>query len=193
MSLDPTTTGIGDHDGGGGLEPDDRLQANDLTEDPRLDSEALCLCGVLWSTPTAATLVVELLQADNFTRPTYGELFTLIAGELRRGRPHDPASIAAVITTRGSGAWQGGLLTRALAAVTTAGAVPESAGHHAVNVLTAGYRRSFHTAATALAQAAEQLPTGELFEHLVDIGRTQRTATQRLAHATLVLDGSRTP
>jgi hypothetical protein len=52
-----------------GREPDERLDAGDLTEDPRLDSEALCLCGVLWSTATTAGPVVEVLAAGDFTRP----------------------------------------------------------------------------------------------------------------------------
>ena len=37
-----------------------------------------------------------------------------------------------------------------------------------------------HTAAAGLTQAAEQLRTDELFDHLVNIGRVQRTATERL-------------
>jgi replicative DNA helicase len=191
VSTDPTS---GDHhDDDGGLEPDERLDAGDLTEDPRLDSEALCLCGVLWSTPTAAARVVGVLQATDFTRPAHSALFTLIADQLQRGRPHDPASIAAVITGQGAGAHQGGLLTRALADATAAGATPEATGHHAVNVLADAYRRSFHTAALALTQAAEQLPTDALFDHLVTVGRAQRTATERLQHAATVLDSSRTP
>ena len=44
-----------------------------------------------------------------------------------------------------------------------------------------------------MAQAAEQLPTGKLFEHLVDIERAQLTATERLATHTLALDTSGTP
>lgn len=190
MSTDPTT---GADDGDSGLEPDERLFAEDLTEDPRLDSEALCLCGLLWSTSAAAGRVVDLLSAGDFTRPTHGELFTLVADQLRQGRPHDPASIAAVITQQGTGAHRGGLLTTALADATAAGAIPESAGHHAVNILTAGYRRSFHTAAVSMSQAAEQLLTDELFDHLVDISRAQRTATERLRQATAALDASRTP
>ncbi|UZJ26895.1 DNA helicase (plasmid) [Rhodococcus antarcticus] len=193
MSTDPSTTGGPDEGEHAGLEVDERLDAGDLIEDPRLDSEALCLCGVLWSTAAAAGPVVELLAAGDFTRPAHGALFTLIAEQLRRGRPQDPASIAAVITGQGTGAHQGSLLTRALADATAAGATPESAGHHAVNVLSAAYRRSFHTAAAALAQAAGQLPTDALFDHLVAIGRTQRTATERLQHAATALDSSRTP
>ena len=176
-----------------GLEPDDRLHAHDLTDDPRLDSEALLLCGLLWSTSGEARRVVDLLEAGDFARPAHATLFELVAEQVREGRPHDPASIAAALTHQGAAARDhGGLVARALAGATTAGAAPESTGHHAVTVVTTAYRRSFHTAATRLAQAAEQLPTDELFAHLVDVGRAQRTATQRLAHLRSTLDTSRT-
>ena len=177
--------------GEAGLELDERLHAEDLTEDPRLDSEALLLCGLLWSTATAVRRVVDLLQATDFARPAHATLFELVGVEIGASRPHDPASIAAVLTHQGARD-HGGLVARALSGATTAGAAPESTGHHAVTVVTTAYRRSFHTAATALTQAAEQLPTDELFDHLLDVGRTQRAATQRLPHLRATLDTSRT-
>jgi replicative DNA helicase len=180
---------------GHGEEPaaeyDDRLDADDLTEDPRLDSEALCLCAVLWSTPATARTVLEHLVVEDFTRPAHRDLLELINDQLRHGRPHDPASIAAVLTRQGSG-HHGPLVARALADATAAGAAPESAGHHAVHVVSAAYRRSFHTAAAGLAQAAAQLPEHELFLHLVQVGRAQRAATERLQHVTTALDTSHT-
>lgn len=174
-----------------GLEVDERLHAADLTEDPRLDSEALCLCAVLWSTPVSARTVVELLVAADFDRPAHRDLLELVREQLQQGRPHDPASIAAVLTRRGTG-HHGSLVARALADATAAGAAPESAGHHAVHVVAAAYRRSFHAAAAGLAQAAEQLGEHELFPHLVHLGRAQRAATERLQHVTTALDTSHT-
>ncbi len=47
-------------------------------------------------------------------------------------------------------------------------------------VLAQAYRRSFVDAAQSLAQAAQHLPEDQLFEHLLTIGRQQRTATERL-------------
>lgn len=172
------------------LELDERLHFGDLASEVHLDSEALCLCGVLWSTPAAARRVVDLLQGEDFTRNAYADLLALIRHELERGRPQDPASVAAALAARGGAAHQQGRLRRALAEVTTAGAIPELAGHHAVNVLTAAYRRSYRAAATALTQAAEELATDDLFTHLLTIGRTQRTATTRLQHARQQLDTS---
>jgi len=54
-------------------------------------------------------------------------------------------------------------------------------------VVCAAYRRGFHAAATSLTEAAEQLPQDQLFEHLLSIGRAQRTATQRLADISSML------
>jgi len=70
---------------------------------------------------------------------------------------------------------------------TMAGCPPEAAGHYAIAVASAAYRRGFHTAAAALAQAAEQLPQDQLFDHLVSIGREQRTATEHLHRIQTVL------
>jgi len=47
-------------------------------------------------------------------------------------------------------------------------------------VVTAACRRGFHAAATALTQGAQQLPTDDLFDHLLTTGRERRTATTRL-------------
>jgi len=67
-----------------------------------------------------------------------------------------------------------------LSEATIAGAVPETVGHYATAVLSAAYRRGYTHAATALAQAATELPEADLFDHLLTIGRERRTATQRL-------------
>lgn len=71
-------------------------------------------------------------------------------------------------------------LARTLTQATMAGSPPEAAGHYAIAVVSAAYRRGFHTAAAALAQAAERLPQDQLFEHLVSISRERRTATAHL-------------
>ena len=45
---------------------------------------------------------------------------------------------------------------------------------------TQAYRRGFRAAAQSLAQAADELPEDQLFEHLLSIGRERRTAYERL-------------
>lgn len=165
------------------------LEVGDLVEDPRTDVEALCLCALLWAPAPAAAAVTKLLSAADFHDPTHGDLFTVLAVQIHAGRPHDPASIAAALTDTGQAAGHHGTqLTRGLALATTAGAAPEAAGHYALAVATAAYRRGFHAAATSLTQAAQQLPTDDLFDHLLTVGRARRTATTRLQHLRDVLD-----
>jgi len=171
----------GPSDHGGGPEP--VLEVSDFLDDPRTDVEALCLCALLWAPTAAAATVTEMLEPADFHDPTHGDLFTLLATQVRAGRPHDPASLAAALTDTGQAAGHHGtLLTRALARASAAGAVPEAGGHYALAVATAAYRRGFHTAATALTQGAQQLPTDDLFDHLLTIGRERRTDTIRLQH-----------
>ena len=159
----------------------DVIEAADLLDDPRTDAEALCLCSLLWSPSDAARGVTTALAAGDFYRPLYAELFTVIAEQVATGIPHDPASIAAALTQAGKLAgYRGEQLARALTQASMAGSHPESAGHYALAVVSAAYRRGFHGAAAAMSQAAEQLPQDQLFEHLVSVGREQRTATERL-------------
>jgi len=166
----------------------DLIEVGDLLDDPRTDVEALCLCALLWSATDVAGRVSDLLCSTDFERGVYGELFEVITAQVRSGAPHDPASIAATLTQSGrTGGHRGAQLTRALSEATIAGAVPETVGHYAVAVLSAGYRRSFHVAARSMAAAAEQLPQDLLFEHLLSIGKAQRAATERLHHASTSL------
>jgi len=131
--------------------------------------------------PVARTITATLTPSD-FERPVYRELFELIAAQIEAGTPHDPASVAAALTQTGRAAGHRGTrLSHALSDATMAGGAPEAVGHYAITVVCAAYRRGFHAAATSLTEAAERLPQDQLFEHLVSIGRAQRTATQRLA------------
>jgi len=174
------------------VDGEDLIEVGDLLDDPRTDVEALCLCALLWSPADTASDVSDLLRGTDFERGVYGELFEVITAQVRSGAPHDPASIAAALTQSGrTGGHRGAQLTRALSSVTIAGSVPETVGHYAVAVLSAGYRRGFHLAAMALAEAAEQLPQDQLFEHLLSIGRAQRAATERLCHGTTLLSPTR--
>ena len=166
------------------------IEVGDLLDDPRTDAEALCLCALLWTTTTVAVHVVDALVHTDFDRAMYGELLDVIATQVRAGKPHDPASVAAALTQSGRTAGhQGQQLARALTEVTMAGGSPEAAGHYAITVLSAAYRRGFHTAAASMTAAAAHLPHDQLFEHLLSIGRAQRTATQRLHTITRTLSG----
>jgi len=164
------------------------IEVGDLLDDPRTDVEALCLCALLWSPADTASDVSDLVRSTDFDRGVYAELFEVITAQFQTGAPHDPASIASTLTQSGrTGGHRGAQLTRALSSVTVAGAVPETVGHYATAVLSAGYRRSFHRAARSMAAAAEQLPQDLLFDHLLRIGKAQRDATERLNHASTTL------
>jgi len=68
---------------------------------PRTDSEALCLCALLWAALEPARQVVAVLSAEDFNRPIYDDLFETIAAHVRASTPHDPAIIAAHLTQLG--------------------------------------------------------------------------------------------
>ncbi len=149
--------------------------------DPRTDPESLTLCALMWSTDIAAAVRVTgaLVPAD-FAEPAYAELFTVIADLVIRGQRHDPASVAAVLHRAGGGQ-RDAPLRRALADVVTADSAGSSAAvHYAGIVLSQSYRRSFHIVGRRIMQAAEQGPEDELFDYMVELGRQQRAAWQRL-------------
>ena len=149
--------------------------------DPRTDPESLTLCALMWSVDTAAAIrVTDALVPADFSEPPYAELFTVIAELVTTGGPHDPASVAAVLHRAGGGQ-KDAPLRRALADVVTADAPAVSAVHYADIVLSQSYRRSFHITGQRLVQAAEQGPEDELFDYMVQLGRRQRAAWQRLS------------
>lgn len=171
------------------LAPDDApdretTAADELDEqgelDPRTDPESLTLCALMWSAESAdTTRVATALTPGDFASPAHAELFTVIAALIAEDRPHDPASVAAVIHRAGGGQ-KDAPLRRVLADVVTADAPAVSAVHYVDIVLSQSYRRSFHIAGQRITQAAEQGPEEELFDYMVQLGRRQRAAWNRL-------------
>ena len=162
----------------------DTTVADELDEqgelDPRTDPESLTLCALMWSAESAdTTRVATALTPGDFASPAHAELFTIIAALITENRPHDPASVAAVIHRAGGGQ-KDAPLRRVLADVVTADAPAVSAVHYADIVLSQSYRRSFHIAGQRITQAAEQGPEEELFDYMVQLGRQQRAAWNRL-------------
>ncbi|SFA45049.1 DnaB-like helicase N terminal domain-containing protein [Rhodococcoides kroppenstedtii] len=155
--------------------------AQELDElDPRTDPESLTLCALMWSAESAdTTRVAAALTPGDFASPAHAELFTIIAALITENRPHDPASVAAVIHRAGGGQ-KDAPLRRVLADVVTADAPAVAAVHYADIVLSQSYRRSFHIAGQRITQAAEQGPEDELFDYMVQLGRQQRAAWNRL-------------
>lgn len=161
----------------------DQIQVGDIDTNTHTDVEALCLCALLWAPGEAAARAVAALETADFERPIHRELFAVISRLVRAGKPHGTTMVAAELERTGNLAGHHGAeRSRYLANITTRGADHVALDHYVRTVVSQAYRRSFRAAAQSLAQAAEQLPEDQLFEHMVAVGRQQRAATHRLNH-----------
>ncbi|MDJ0396185.1 DnaB-like helicase N-terminal domain-containing protein [Rhodococcus sp. G-MC3] len=153
----------------------------DLTDNPETAPEALAVCALMWSNDTVENRrIAAALQANDFLEPAYRQLYGVAQDLILASAPHDPASVLSVLVRSGSSGHKGALLRRALTNVTTANACGASASDYAGMVLSEAYRRSFHDAGLAITQMAEEAPEEQLFERLVEIGRAQRDAMNRI-------------
>ena len=146
-----------------------------------LDVEAQLLCSLLWAPAESAKRAVTALTSADFYRPVNAALFTAIEELVTSGKPHNSAHVFTTLQQEGrTSGHLGKQLTKALTDITT-GVPSADLEHNIAAVLTQAYRRGFREAARSLAQAAEELPEDQLFEHLLSIGRERRAASQRLA------------
>lgn len=153
----------------------------DLADTIATDVEALFLCALLWAPNPLARTVVGVLTPADFHSVVYGDLFAVVADLVAAGTPHAAPMVLAELQRRGElHGHRGDQLTAALTAVTLPGASAEAVTSYADAVLAQAYRRSYRAAAVALAQAAEELPEADLFEHLVQIGTAQRARWRTL-------------
>ncbi|WP_269071506.1 DnaB-like helicase N-terminal domain-containing protein [Rhodococcus qingshengii] len=147
-----------------------------------LDVEAQLLCSLLWVPAESAKRAVAALSGADFYRPVNAALFTAIEELVTAGKPHNSAHVFTTLQQEGrTSGHLGKQLTKALTDITTIGVPSAELEHNIAAVLTQAYRRGFREAARSLAQAAEELPEDQLFEHLLSIGRERRAASQRLA------------
>ncbi|OZF06011.1 hypothetical protein CH300_12370 [Rhodococcus sp. 15-1154-1] len=161
--------------------------ADELAYDPATDPEALLLCALMWSDhtgglPSEDRRIAEILTDRDFEITAYGRLFTVIADLITAGEHYDPASVTITLVRAGADGEKDANVRRRLNEVITARADGYKATHYADMVLSQSYRRSFHTAAVAIMQAAEEAPEEYLFEHMLEHGRRQRAAFNRLNH-----------
>ena len=152
---------------------------------PATDPEALLLSALMWSNhpdgPTTETRrIVATVTATDFDSAAYARLYEVIAALVAAGEQHDPASVTHALARAGSGGPTGDSLRHRLTGVATAGGHAAAAVHYADMVLSQAYRRSYRTVGDAIAQAAEELPEEQLFDHMVERGRTQRALWNRL-------------
>jgi replicative DNA helicase len=155
---------------------------------PDTDPEALLLSALMWSNhpagPTPETQrVVAIVTAADFDAAAYARLYEVIAALVVAGEQHDPASVTHALARAGSSGHAGDAgdaLRHRLTGVATAGGHAAAAAHYADMVLSQAYRRSYRTVGDAIAQAADQLPEEQLFDHMVEHGRNQRALWNRL-------------
>ncbi|MDJ0363337.1 DnaB-like helicase N-terminal domain-containing protein [Rhodococcus sp. H29-C3] len=155
------------------------------TYDLHTDPEALLLCALMWSYHPAGDTsetarITATLTGDDFDDYTHSRLFTVIADLVAAEQPFGPASVTNEVIRSGGAGGKDGPLRRRLLNIATLGAFALTATHNADIVLSQSYRRSFHTAGTAITEAAENLPEEDLFAHMLEHGRRQRRAFERL-------------
>ncbi|MCZ4277428.1 DnaB-like helicase N-terminal domain-containing protein [Rhodococcoides yunnanense] len=154
-------------------------------DNPATDAEALLLCALMWSykgqrtSPEIARITTTLTTRD-FLTSSYGTIFGHLADLVRDGAPHDVAGVTNALIQGGAGTDGSGNLRMRLMNAATAGADELSATHYADMVLSQAYRRSFRLVGAAITEAAERLPEEDLFAHMVEHGRRQRAAYERL-------------
>jgi replicative DNA helicase len=161
--------------------PPDDTGSEDLTANPETAPEALTICALMWSRLDSENhRIASVLIPADFSEPLYRQLYSIVQELILASAPHDPASVLDVLVRSGSAGHKGALLRRALTDVTTANACGASAADYAGMVMSESYRRGFHNAGAAITQMAEEAPEDQLFGRLVEIGRAQRAATDRL-------------
>ncbi|MFZ2176968.1 MAG: DnaB-like helicase N-terminal domain-containing protein [Rhodococcus sp. (in: high G+C Gram-positive bacteria)] len=141
----------------------DPLQPEDFADDLHNDVEALFLCALLWAPPVSAKRAVDILEATDFVRPIHREFFSLITRLVEGGAPHNATMVGAALERSGDLAGHlGSERSRHLANLATLGAEHTAIHYYAHAVFSQAYRRSFAAAATALTQAAQELPQDQL-------------------------------
>ena len=158
----------------------DPIQPEDYADDLHNDVEALFLCALLWAPRAAAQHAIGILEPTDFARPIHREFFSLITRLIAGGAPHNAVMVGSELEQSGDLAGHlGSERSRHLANLATLGAEHTAVDHYARAVFSQAYRRSFASAATALTQAAQELPADQLYEHMCEIGRRQRALTER--------------
>lgn len=146
------------------------------------DPEVMLLCALLWnrSNDDIAT-VLEVLTCEDFRDRTNRSVWTLISQAHTAGRPHDPGSVLSDAMRQGDGLEvPQSALRKGLEAITTVGADPVFIRSYAEQVITVSYRRQFISMTERLSLYAERGSESDLFSQMVEEGKAQRTAKNRL-------------
>ena len=152
--------------------------------DPRHDSEALLLSALLWAGQrgdlSPVRQAVEVVTAGDFYRPHYAKLFRLIETRCTDHELNDSATAVALLSARGA---REGMpardATELMATLLGLQAQDLRARDYARQVLAMSYRRQFQRTVAELGQVGSDAPVETLFDHLVEVGKKQRTAWER--------------
>lgn len=148
------------------------------------DPEVQVLNELLWSrNEQAVDFVLETLGADDFHNPLHGQLFAAIDASRQQGHSRDAVSVNKHLLANHErlGIANPNVVSRLLINVAVLDTPQHNLRDNAYTVLEASYRRGFQAAAESLSFAASEAPTHRLFDLLVDHGKQQRSATERLA------------
>lgn len=161
----------------------------DFTSDP----EVQVLNELLWSPKeSAVAFVLNTLREDDFYNPLHGQLFTAIKDSHARGHGRDAVSVNThILVNHGElGIGNPQVVSHLLVNIAVLETPHYNLKDNALAVLDDSYRRGFDAVADALKFAAKEAPTEQIFNILVDHGKQQRTATERLAGFAVAYDAA---
>lgn len=156
------------------------IDRDEDTDNLAMNAEATLLCALMFSVPgdDEPAIAAAHLRAGDFADPRRGELFTVIARLIAAGEGHDPVRVQSHLANNGNAHPR---VTELLATIALLETPPVGIQARALDVLNAAYRRDFRAAAQRQAQAADEEPTDQLFDIILEAGTAMRAYTRRLA------------
>lgn len=153
-------------------------------EDPYIpahDSEALLLSAMMWTRDTPALQsITSQLTPEDFYRPHYGYIFSVVRQRVTEGKPCDAASMNSALNAAGGhGGWTRKDIVNFMAMLATLESNSHIVNEYAVQVASGSYRRQFKRMVQHLHHAGDEAAEYELFDIMVQQGKAQRTAWER--------------
>lgn len=165
-------------------------------DDPNLDSEALLVAAMLWSSDTTTLQkITEYFVPADFFRPQYAAIFEAIKQSMEDKAPTDHASIRSFLRKQGDNDLiKVSQVDNLIVTLMGLHAHDLQVLHYAKQAASESYRRQFRDMAVALVDAADTAPEHQLFEKImVEEGKKQRTQWQRYQEFVAVRPDSSTP
>lgn len=146
------------------------------------DPEVMLLCALLWNRATEdIDTVLDVLHREDFQHLTNRVLWDLIVAAHGASRPHDPGSVLSDAMRLGEDLEvPQSSVRKVLEAITTVGADPVFMRSYAEQIVTVAYRRQYVEMTQRLTDYAEKANEEALFSMMVEEGKSQRRAKNRL-------------